>query len=232
MAAADRGGRDEGRGPPKVIAGIVPHHAAPIRERRLDAQTEEAKSGDEEEVGAEAQAELRDQRRQRIGQDLATIIQDAFAAKPGRLEIVHDDDVPRRRGSGGKRGWNRGCDGDDKHRDEVPSTDSTTSAKISVGIAITGRRSADKQHVDQPPATAAVKPSVRRSEASDRRDQGDDMVMRAAVDQAREHIAAEIVGAEPALALGGSPDIADDLGFAVWRDPRSGKHEQQYRRQG
>src|SRR5512145_1572285 len=66
----DRRSRDQGSDPAENDGlGIVADHAAPVGERRLDAEPEEAQRGDEEEGEAEAQPELGDQRRKRVGQD-------------------------------------------------------------------------------------------------------------------------------------------------------------------
>ena len=40
-----------------------------------------------------------------------------------------------------------------------------------------------------------------------------------AVDQAREHVAADLVGAEPEFGAGRLIGLADDLGLAIGRDP-------------
>src|SRR5581483_4680120 len=51
--------------------GVLVHHAAPVLIRRLDAEAEERQARNQQEGEAEAQAELGDQRRHRIGQHLA-----------------------------------------------------------------------------------------------------------------------------------------------------------------
>src|SRR5438128_5263140 len=68
----DRARREQRRNVAVIDEGsILADHRAPVGGRRLDAESEEGQRADRQEDEAESQAELDDERRQDIGQDLA-----------------------------------------------------------------------------------------------------------------------------------------------------------------
>src|SRR5687767_9700456 len=75
---------------------VLLHHGTPVGDRRLHAQPEEGERGEEENGEGEAQAELGDERRQRVRQDFAEHDPaPALAAQPRRLDKIHYGDVDR-----------------------------------------------------------------------------------------------------------------------------------------
>ena len=129
---------------------VVLHHAAPVGRRRLDAEAEEGERREEQEGEAEAQAELGEQRRQRVGQDLA---EDDPAGPSPRSRAASTKSITATSSATARAEAEDARRIEDRHdEDQDPevcgSTARTTSAKISVGIAIIRSLIARQQLVD------------------------------------------------------------------------------------
>ncbi len=97
-----------------------------------------------------------------------------------------------------------------------PSTLRIISAQISSGIDSTMSTARDSSASTQRPVTAATRPIVMpMAKDSMRRDEGDADGHAGAVDEAGEHVPADLVGAEPGGRGGGVPAPAHHLGLAV-----------------
>jgi hypothetical protein len=91
----DSGGRNQRRNSASHDEScVLLHHRAPIGCRRLNAQAEERQRADREKDETEAQAELRHQRRQDVGQNFAKHDPaELLALELGRLDEIEHDDV-------------------------------------------------------------------------------------------------------------------------------------------
>src|SRR3546814_221035 len=86
-----RPGDERGRNAENDAVLVVLHDAAPVGLRRLDAEAEEGERREEQHRESEAQAELSEQRREGIGQDLAKDDPQAtLAAQPRGLDELQD----------------------------------------------------------------------------------------------------------------------------------------------
>ena len=227
----DRRGRDQrGHLAEGDEGGVLAHHRAPVRGRRLDAEAEEGERGDGQEHEAEPQPEFRHQRGRRVRQDLAgDQVPGLLPAQPRRLDVVHHHDVAGHRPREPEH-QRRVQQGD--HQDEVDDVGAHDGQQQQGEHELRDRH----QRIDDAPADL-VHPAAQGGghEAGDGSDQeregggeqGDAHRVPCAVDEAAEHVPPELVAAEQHVLVGRRVGAADHLRLAVRRDHR-GEHRRHH----
>ena len=191
-----------GQGEPKMLPSAVADDVAPARVRRLRADAEEAQRRFEADGRGDPERHQHDDRRGDVGQDMPQDdLRRAQADGDGRLDVGLLLDGERRGAGDAGKARHEG-DGDD--HDDVPEA------------AAERRRDHDReqefgkgeQEVDDPrhdavdeAAEIAGGDAERGAEdgGERRRDEAEDQRIAGAVEKARKHVAAELVGAEPML---------------------------------
>ena len=195
-------GNDDRRGPEGQAADILAHQRAPVGIGRLHAEPQEGEPGQQKHDEDEAQAKIGQHRADDVGQDLGTDeIEDAFATGACDGDEVHGIDVHGERpgkavGAGDVDNGER----HDQHRDRRADRGDDNQTEQLAWDRVHGVQKAAEQVSSQPPMTAAIIPSTTPVEAGDgdggKRDADG---VAGAHQNAREHVAAQIVGAEPEL---------------------------------
>ena len=156
-----------------------------------------------------------------------------LAAQPRRLDIIHHHDIHRR---GARQAEHAGRieqreDEDQSRRPTCRRSTAASARRSGSGSTSAHRRARLRTWSSQPRWMAAKTPErAADREGQQRGDERDADRVAGAVDQARQHVAAELVGAEPEFGRSRADRLADDLGLAIGRDQRGEDRARSHRR--